>query len=131
MDVLLSATFFLYSTFLIWNERFCNASSSLRRDEKFKYAHFRDHLFHMLDVPTVEGTLVQTRNHCLQKCVKNPYCFSINVAAFRRPDGNVSCDLLPTDKYRVPEMFRVNHSFHHYSIVVSTIRFTKQMLLAR
>ena len=123
MDVLLSATFFLYSTFLILNHRFTNASSSLRRDEKFKYAHFRDHLFHMLDVPKVEGTIVQTRNHCLQKCVKNPQCFSTNVAAFRRPDGNVSCDLLPTDKYRIPEMFRANHSFHHYSIVVSTMFF--------
>ena len=130
MDVLLSATFFLYSTFHIFDQSFCNASSSLRRNEKFKYAHFRDHLFHMLDVPKVEGSIVHTRNHCLQKCVKKPQWFSTNVAAFRRPDGNVSCDLLPTDRYRVPEMFRANHSFDHYSIVVSTILSTKQMLLA-
>ena len=50
----------------------------------------RDHLFHMLDAPKVESIIVQTRNHCLKKCVKNPQCFSTKVAAVRRPEGNVS-----------------------------------------
>lgn len=115
----LSATSYLYFTFHGLDGSFCDASGSLRRHKKFKFAHFRDHLFHVLDVPKVKGAVVQTRNHCLQRCVKNPQCFSTNIAAFRRPDGNVSCNLLPTDRYRVPEMFRANHSFRHYSIVVS------------
>ena len=121
--VFLSHTFFLYSAFRILDQSFCDASSSLRRDGKFNYAHFKDHLFHKLHVPKLEGAVVQTRNHCLQKCVKNPQCFSTNVAAFHRPDGNVSCDLLPTDRFSAPEKFKANHSFHHYSIAVSSKQF--------
>ena len=121
--VFFSSTSFLSFTFYTLDRGLCDASDGLHRDGKLKYAHFKDYLFHILDVPKVEEAIVPTRNHCLQRCVKNPQCFSANIAAFYRRDGNVSCDLLPTDKFSVPEKFQANHSFHHYSILVSCCEF--------
>ena len=117
--VLFSCTIFLCIAFHTLDRALCKVPGSLHRGENFKYAHFREYLFHILDVPKVEEASVRTRNHCLQRCVKNPKCSSANIAAFYRPDGNMSCDLLPTDKCSASEKFRANHSFHHYSILVS------------
>ena len=102
------------------------APGSLHRDldKTLTYAVFKDHLFHDLDVPKVDAAIVETERKCLLRCVKDQQCFSANIAAFPRPDGNQLCVLLPTDKYSAPERFRANHSFHHYSIVVSCFLFS-------
>ena len=120
--VILSAGIFLYFTFQILDQGFCYAAGSLNREpnKKLKYVLFKDHMFHALLVRQVKGTSVQTAKHCLLQCVKNDRCFSTNVGAFPRPDGNITCELLPTDKYNASEKFQANHTFHHYSIVVST-----------
>ena len=123
VSLIFTSASLLYFTFHFLDQNVCNASVSLHRQGKFKYAHFRDHLFHILDVPKLEEVVVPTRNHCLLRCVKSPQCFSANTAAFSRSDGNISCDLLPTDKYSAPEKFRANHSFHHYSFMVSSYLF--------
>lgn len=119
--VLLTAASFLYLTFYILNDCFCDAVGSLKREpnKKLKYALFKDHLFHALLVPNAHETSVPTGKHCLLQCVKNDGCFSTNIGAFSQPDGNLTCELLPTDKYNASEKFQANHSFHHYSIVVS------------
>lgn len=120
--VILSASSFLYFTFHILDQGFCDGAASLNRqpNNKLKSALFKDHLFHALLVPKLKGTSAQTGKHCLLDCLKNDRCFSTNVGAFSRADGNVTCELLPTDKYSAPEKFQANHSFHHYSIVVSS-----------
>ena len=119
---LLSASIFIYFTYNILDQSLCYASQAgLQRDpnNNFRYALFKDHLFHFLDVPRIEGVTVQTWKHCLLRCVKNEQCFSTNIGAFHLPSGNVSCELLPTDKYNASEKFKANHTFHHFSIVVS------------
>ena len=110
----------------ILNQGVRGAPGSLHRDlnKTLTYAVFKDHLFHDLDVPFVDAAIVETERKCLLRCVKNHQCFSANVAAFRRPDVNRFCVLLSTDKYSTPEKFRANHSFHHYSIVVSYFLFS-------
>ncbi|KAJ7360631.1 hypothetical protein OS493_015740 [Desmophyllum pertusum] len=118
--MLLSASTFIYFTYHILDQGFCEAAEAgLQRDpsKKLTYALFKDHYFHVLDVPKVEGVTVQTWKHCLLRCVKNDQCFSTNIAAFPLPNGNLSCELLPTDKYSASEKFKANHTFHHYSIV--------------
>ena len=119
--VILSASSFLYFTLHILDQVFCDAAASLNRqpNNKLKSALFKDHLFHALLVPKLKGTSAQTGKHCLLECLKNNRCFSTNIGAFRRSDGNVTCELLPTDKYSAPEKFQANHSFHHYSVMVS------------
>ena len=114
--VLLSASTFIFFT--------CDASdfAGLQRDpnKPLRYAQFIEHFYHVLDVPKIEGIAVQTGRHCLLRCVKNDRCFSTNTGAFHLPNGNITCDLLPTDKYNASEKFKANHTFHHYSIMVST-----------
>ena len=121
--VLLSANTFIYFTFQILDNGFCDASdlAGLQRDpnKPLRYAQFIEYFYHVLDVPKIEGVTVQTGRLCLLRCVKNDRCFSTNTGALHLPNGNVSCDLLPTDKYNVSDKFKANHTFHHYSIMVS------------
>lgn len=119
--VLLSFSTLVYFLCHVLDQGVCDAPDSLHRDpnKKLTYVVFKDHSFHDLDVPKVEAAIVKTGRKCLLRCVKNHQCFSANIAAFPRADGNLLCVLLSTDKYSAPEKFRANHSFHHYSIVVS------------
>ncbi|KAL9975155.1 hypothetical protein ACROYT_G012279 [Oculina patagonica] len=118
--VLLSASTFIYFTYHILDQGLCEASTDgFQRDpsNKLRFAQFKDHFYHVLDVPRVEGVTVQTWRHCLLRCVKNDQCFSTNVGAFPLPNGNIPCELLPTDKYNASGKFKANHTFHHFSIV--------------
>ncbi|KAL9953723.1 hypothetical protein ACROYT_G041184 [Oculina patagonica] len=113
---LLSFSTFVYFTCHILDEGVCDASGTFHRDKRLKYAVFKDHFFHDLDVPIVEAAIVETERNCLLRCVKHFQCFSTNIAAFPFPNGTILCVLLSTDKYSAPENFRVNHSFHHFCI---------------
>ncbi|KAJ7385723.1 hypothetical protein OS493_013754 [Desmophyllum pertusum] len=118
--VLLSVSTFIYFTYHILDQGFCEAAQAgLQRDpnKNLRFAQFNEHLYHVLDVPKIETVNVQTGRHCLLRCVKNDQCFSTNIAAFHRPDGNISCEILPTDKYHQSEKFKANHTYHHYSIM--------------
>ena len=121
--MLLTASTFIYFTYQILDNTFCDATrwAGLQRDQnkQFRYAQFIEHFYHVLDVANIEGVAVQTGGQCLLRCVKNDRCFSANTGAFHLPNGNISCDLLPTDKYNASEKFKANHTFHHYSIMVS------------
>ena len=121
--VLFSASMFLYFSCQILDSGFCVATNlpGPQRDpnKQLSYANFIEHYYHALDVPKIEGVAVETRGQCLLRCVNNDRCFSTNVGAFSLPNGKISCDLLPTDKYNASEKFKVNHTIHHYSILVS------------
>ena len=131
---LLSASTVIYFSFQILDQGFCATAqpfkAGLQRDPNnplhIRYANFKEHFYHVLDMPSIERIAVQASKHCMFRCVNNDGCFSANVAAFPRPDGNVSCDLLPTDKYNASDKFKLNHTFHHYSIVVSRTYFSCQ-----
>ena len=121
--VLLSAGTFLFFTYQIIDDGFCDATQlpDLHRDpnKQLRYAQFIEHFYHVLDVTKIEGVAVQTGRHCLLRCVKNDGCFSANTGAFHLPSGNISCDLLPTDKYNASKKFKANHTLHHYSVMAS------------
>ena len=122
---LLSASTLIYYTYRIFDGGFCEAANlaSLQRDanKQTSYARFIEHFHRVLDVPKIEGVTCQTGGQCLLRCLNNNRCFSTNIGAFPLPNGNISCDLLLTDKYNASEMFKANHTFHHYSIKVSVI----------
>jgi len=121
---LTSAGIFIFYAPLIFDQVYCQIpKASLQRNpnKNLRYALFKDHLFHVLDAEKLEGDTVHTWKHCLLRCVKNEQCFSTNIGAFPRPNGNFTCELLPTDKYNASNKFKANHTFHHYSIVVSGI----------
>ena len=56
---------------------------------------------------------------CVHQCISHSLCYSVNFA-IRPKDQRHRCELLPTDKYRYPNNFEKNFSYHHYSIVVRT-----------
>ena len=121
--MLLSVSAFIYFTYQILDDGLCDAIQlpGLQRDPKkqLRYAQFIEHFYHVLDVRRIESVEIPTGRHCLLRCVKNDRCFSANTGAFHLPNGNVSCDLLPTDKYLESKKFKASHAFHHYSIMVS------------
>lgn len=120
--VLMSFSALVYFLCHILDQCGRDTTGSFYRDpnKTLTYAVFKDHSFHDLDDPKVDAAIVGTERKCLLRCVKNYRCFSANIAAFPRPDGNLLCVLLSADKYSASEKFRTNHSFHHYSIVVSS-----------
>ena len=124
--ILFSFSTSLYFLCHILDQDVCGDPGSLHRDlnKTLAYAVFKDHSFHDLDVPDVDAAIVETERKGLLRCVKNYHCFSANIAGFPGPEGKQLCVLLSTDKYSAPEKFRANHSFHHYSIVVSCFMFS-------
>ena len=132
VPALLSASTFIYFSFHILDQGLCGKAqpfqAGLQRDphHPFTFANFKKHFYHVLNMPSFERIAVQASEDCLFRCVNNDRCFSANVAAFPRPDGNVSCDLLPTDKYNASDKFKANRTFHHYSIIVSRTYFNCQ-----
>lgn len=108
-----------YLAFPVLGQSFCDESSKFNREGNFIYAQFEECLLHFLNVSVVEEAFVQTTKQCLQRCLENPQCFSTNIAIWRRPDGKILCELLSREKFGAHELFQVNNSFHHYSILVS------------
>ena len=55
---------------------------------------------------------------CIFSCLRNPSCWSINLAAAKNCDAKIWCELLSSHKHRFPEEFRENSTSHHISIMV-------------
>ena len=90
---------------------------------RFRYAIFKDDLYHALDGQRIETGYAITKEHCLLKCVKNLECFSTNIGVSSGPDRKVLCELLSSDKYSSSGLFQQSLAFHHYSIPVSWFTF--------
>jgi len=62
--VLLSVSTFIYFTYQILDDGFCDATqwAGLQRDpnKQRRYAQFIKHSYHVLDVPKIEGVPAQT-----------------------------------------------------------------------
>ena len=74
--------------------------------------------FHYLNVPRVGTRIVHNIFDCTFKCLNNPSCLSLNLAASKRADGKLWCELLSSEKYSNPEEYKGNDTSHHYSTKV-------------
>ncbi|XP_022786446.1 uncharacterized protein LOC111326661 [Stylophora pistillata] len=115
--------FYLQSTLLYISFRYIVFPSKLtasftvfQRDSDFRSAYFRDHQFHVLDVAKLEFILVRSQLTCAHKCLRDPRCFSTNLAAKPEVNGDYVCELLPTDRYNASDSFRRSPHSHHYSV---------------
>ena len=70
--------------------------------------------FHSLAVPTVGIFTVVDVFDCTFECLVNPLCISVYVAASKRVDGTLWCELLSTDKYRNFTEYKGNESSHYF-----------------
>ncbi|XP_067039834.1 uncharacterized protein [Acropora muricata] len=91
----------------------CNSS--------FHDSHKRQEIFlkednHSLDVSVVATQIARDIFECIFKCLRNPFCLSLNVAAFKDATGQLRCDLLSSDKHRNPDDFKSNDSSHYLFI---------------
>ena len=71
-----------------------------------------------LTAPKV-GTFAAFDNfECIFSCLRNPSCWSINLAVTKKLDAKIWCKLLSSHKHRFPEEFRENRTSHHIFIMV-------------
>ena len=70
--------------------------------------------YHYLSVPKVATFTVYDSLDCAFKCLRNPSCLSINLAASKGADGKLWCELLSSEKYSNPKEYKRNKSFHHF-----------------
>lgn len=55
---------------------------------------------------------------CTLECLRNPLCRSLNIAASRRTDEKIWCELLFSDKHGNAKVYKENTSSHHLSNMV-------------
>ena len=101
------------------NQRNVCQATILQRGEQ-GFAYFNEHLFHALGVLMIDSKEVFDAWQCLLECIRNPHCFSINIAVDDNKDRRFTCDLLPTDKYNSSSYFEPSRFHHHFSLTVST-----------
>ena len=77
--------------------------------------------YHYLSVPKVATFTVYDSLDCAFKCLRNPSCLSINLAASKGADGKLWCELLSSEKYSNPKEYKRNKSFHHFFQMVGKI----------
>ncbi|KAL9954476.1 hypothetical protein ACROYT_G042020 [Oculina patagonica] len=93
--------------------------SSIPRPFVFSQS-FRQHVFlkdefNYLNVPRVGTVAVYDVLDCTFECLRNPLCFSVNLAA-KEADEKLWCKLLSSDKFQHPTEYKENKSSHHYWI---------------
>ena len=82
--------------------------------------NFKPELYQHLSVTTITTFSVVDRFDCVFKCVEEPNCYSLNMAAFPDSKRLYLCELLATDKYRATASdLQENSTFHHFSPLVS------------
>ena len=100
-----------------------NSASSTRT---FLRRTYIKHEFHHLNVPLVGTVAVSDVFDCTLGCLSNPFCFSVNLAAFKGAHGKLWCELLSSDKFRNSTEYKENKSSHHFAIEVgNTLNFDK------
>ena len=87
-------------------------------DKGMAYAKFKAHKFSFLNITNIGSDYVLKGSECGLACVNIPSCFSFNVAVFHDINGEMLCELLPSDMFNNSEKLVDNKSFHHYSISV-------------
>ena len=76
----------------------------LEHDDSSSQSHdwllFSADEFHYLDVSRVGSSTQNNDFNCTVKCLRNPICRSINLAASKNANGKLWCELLSSDRYK-------------------------------
>ena len=73
--------------------------------------------YHFLSVPGIGTITVYDTFDCTFECLSNPSCLSLNLAASKRADGKLWCELLTSNKDINPDAYKENKTSHHFSMV--------------
>ena len=102
-------------------KNFCPAEFNTLYHRDLRQAIFVKDDHHYLNVPRVGTYAVYDTLDCALRCLSNPSCFSINLAASKGADGKLWCELLSSEKNSNPGEYKRNQSSHHFSIKVSLL----------
>ncbi|XP_022787959.1 uncharacterized protein LOC111327912 [Stylophora pistillata] len=110
--------FFVTSLYQAVSEVYIDGGKGLKRDKvnNVAFGNFAVHKFFYLSLPPLVSTSVKDVGDCARLCVDNLACFSVNFAVMRDQDGNITCEVLPSDKYNNSGHFNHSAMFHHLSI---------------
>ena len=89
--------------------------------QEFRWRLFSVQEFHYLNVTRVGTFTAFDDFDCALKCLRNPLCISINLAASKAADGKLWCELLSSDKYRNVRDFKENKTSHHLFSMVGCV----------
>ena len=84
-----------------------------------------EEMFSYLNISKINSAEVQNNGECAFACLKEPMCFSYNLEARASKTGTRVCELLPSDKYNNSDKVIISQKFHHYSIQVSYLKFSR------
>ncbi|XP_066017603.1 uncharacterized protein [Pocillopora verrucosa] len=79
------------------------------------YANFKHEQFSYLNITRIDSKLVQKDTECGLACLQVTSCSSFNLATFPDINGKLLCELLPSDKHRMPNELIHNPMFDHFS----------------
>jgi len=122
MQLFVFSSFFLFFIFISINQVIDVGGKPLSRgtDRGMAYAKFKAHKFSLLNISNIGSDYVLKGSECGLACVNIPSCFSFNLAAFADIiNGNILCELLPSDIYNNSKKLVASQFHHHYSIEVS------------
>ena len=74
--------------------------------------------YHFLSVSGIGTITVYDTFDCTFECLNNPSCLSLNLAASKRADRKLWCELLTSNKDINPDAYKENKTSHHFSMKV-------------
>ena len=69
--------------------------------------------FHYLNASRVGSFTAYDDLDCTFKCLRNRFCLSVNLAAYKDANENLWCELLSSDRSRNSLDYRKNKTSHH------------------
>ena len=106
----------LVSMFVAFSICSQSTPSAANQTKPFLNKYFTQDEYRELAVAKVGSFLVKGTFNCLFRCVGEPQCLSVNLAAHPHSGGLYQCDLLATDKYgATAKDFQASDAFHRYS----------------
>ena len=100
-------------------------STFLENDDSSSQTHdwllFSVDEFYYLDAARVASPTAHDDFDCTFKCLRNPFCLSINLAASKDINGKLWCELLSSDKYKNSLDYRGNKTSHHLFLLVESV----------
>ena len=103
---------------IYWGSYLSPTTASRIQQTSHQHVFIKDE-FHFLDVPGVGRSSALDIYDCIFKCLLNPQCNSVNMAAETDAVRKLWCELLPSDIYKNSKDYNKNMSSHHFSMKVS------------
>ena len=107
--VFVSITFSYFSTVTCDNSNF-------KRSSRTSYAQFVRNPNTKLTASSLATVQVSSLGECTLECVNHQECESVNFG--KKDQEKHTCELINTDRFKVPNKLSFNQNFHHYNIKV-------------